>query len=140
VKRPRTRPLAIALGLAVVVVVVAVWMWLRTPPPITGTWSNGTPGDVTFVFNPDGTGSLMLGTNRLPYRYEFDRSQRPMWLDLHATPPEGQPVTIRAIVEFPARDRMKVRMFHRTPTTRPTEFDERDIEDTILVRRQGATP
>lgn len=130
------RRILVWVGVAVAVA-AAFWIYTRvTAPTLVGTWSNrAAENRVTFVFNPDGSGSMSIGNAQLPYRYRFDQSRDPGWLDLDGTA-DGKPVTIRAIAEFVRGDRLKIRMPHtRTPGVRPTEFVENDLENTILLTR-----
>lgn len=134
-QRPSTR---VILGVgAIVIVTVAIWAYTElSPPSLTGAWSNGAPENrIDFTFNPDGSGTMAIGSSRLDYRYTFDRTKRPAWLDLDAAP-NGEPVTIRAIAEFAPGGKLKIRL---PPTRafgiRPTEFVDNDIENTILLKR-----
>jgi hypothetical protein len=121
----------------VAAVAAALWIYTRvTAPTLVGTWSNrATENRVTFVFNPDGSGSMSIGNAHLPYRYRFDPRRDPAWLDLEGSA-EGKTVTIRAIAEFVRGDRLKIRMPPtRTPGDRPAEFVDNDLENTILLTR-----
>jgi hypothetical protein len=121
----------------VVAVAVALWAYPRVfAPTVVGTWSNrATENRVTFTFNDDGSGTMMIGSAQLPYRYRLDRTHDPVWLDLDATA-EGKTVTIRAIAEFARGNRLKIRMPHTgTPGVRPTQFVNDDLENTILLTR-----
>ena len=122
---------------ALVAAVLGLWAYSRlSAPSLEGVWSNSaTDNRISFTFDPDGSGALLIGSSRLEYRYTFDRTRRPAWLYLDAAP-DGRPVTIRAIAEFAPGGRLKIRMpFTRTPDTRPTEFADNDIENTILLTR-----
>ena len=133
---PNTRTLLV-IG-ALVAAALGFWAYSRlSAPSLEGAWSNGaTDNRIDFTFNPDGSGTWLIGSARLEYRYTFDQTHRPAWLDLDATAPNGQPVTIRAIAEFAPDGRLKIRMpFPQTPDVRPTEFVDNDIENTILLRR-----
>ena len=132
---PNTRTLLL-IG-ALVAAALGLWAYSRlSAPSLEGTWSNGaTDNRIGFTFNPDGSGAWLIGSARLEYRYTFDQTRRPPWLDLDAAP-NGNPVTIRAIAEFAPGGRLKIRMpFPRTPDTRPTGFVDNDIENTILLKR-----
>jgi len=133
---PRSRRPWMWIGL-VVAVALALWTYPRMfAPTVVGTWSNrAADNQVTFTFNDDGSGTMSIGAAQLQYRYRFDRTHDPVWLDLDATT-EGKPVTIRAIAEFARGNRLKVRMPHTgTPGVRPTEFVANDLENTILLTR-----
>ena len=137
---PNTRMLLV-IG-ALVAAALGFWAYSRlSAPSLAGAWSNGaTDNRIGFTFNPDGSGAWLIGSARLEDRYTFDQSRRPAWLDLAATAPNGQPVTIRAIAEFAPGGRLKIRMpFPRTPDARPTEFVDHDIENTILLKRVEST-
>jgi hypothetical protein len=113
-----------------------IWIYSKAfAPTLVGTWSNrATENTISFTFADDGSGSMTIGAANLPYRYRFDQTQDPAWLDLDAAP-NGRPVTIRAIATF-ARGKLKIRMPHTgTPSVRPTEFVKDDIENTILLTR-----
>lgn len=121
-----------------VILAAAAVMWIYSKafaPTLVGTWSNrATENPVTFTFADDGSGSMTIGAASLSYRYRFDQTQDPAWLDFDATS-NGRPVTIRAIAEF-TRGKIKIRMPHTgTPGVRPTEFVKDDIENTILLTR-----
>ena len=134
---PPNRRTLLIIG-ALVAAVLGLWAYSRlSAPSLEGAWSNGaTENRIDFTFNPDGSGAWLIGSARLEYRYTFDRTRQPAWLDLDATAPDGRPVTIRAIAEFAPGGRLKIRMpFPRTPDTRPTEFVDNDIENTILLTR-----
>jgi hypothetical protein len=109
---------------------------LVSEPTLAGTWSNrATDNPVTFTFNEDGSGSMTIGAAQLPYGYRFDQTRNPAWLDLDATA-KGRSVSIRAIAQFARGDKLKIRMPHtRAPDIRPTEFEEHDLENTILLTR-----
>jgi hypothetical protein len=116
---------------------LAIWIYtLVSAPTVVGTWSNrATDNPVAFTFNDDGSGSMTIGTAQLPYQYRFDQTRNPAWLDLDATA-EGRSVSIRAIAQFARGDKLKIRMPHtRALDIRPTEFEERDLENTILLTR-----
>lgn len=133
---PRGRRAWVWVGV-VVAAAVALWVYPRVfAPTLVGTWSNrATENRVTFTFNDDGSGTLTIGAANLPYRYRFDRSHDPVWLDLDAVT-EGKTVTIRAIAEFARRDKLKIGMPHTAaPGVRPTEFADNDLENTILLTR-----
>jgi len=133
-KRPATRSLLWVV--AVLLAALAIWAYTRlSTPSLLGTWSNGaTESPVSFVFNPDGSGTMVLGKARLDYRYTFDPGRKPAWLDLETV--GAAPVTIRAIAEFAPGGRLKIRMpFTRAPGTRPSEFIDDDVENTILLKR-----
>jgi hypothetical protein len=124
-------------GIVVVVAAVALWAYPRLfAPTLVGTWSNRTTeNQITFTFNDDGSGTMAIGVAQLPYRYRFDRTHDPVWLDLDATT-EGKTITIRAIAEFVRGGRLKIRMPHTgAPGVRPTEFVDNDLENTILLTR-----
>lgn len=121
----------------VVATALAIWVYTRVfAPTVVGTWSNrATVNQITFTFADDGSGSMTIGAARLPYRYRFDQTHDPAWLDLDANA-EGKPVTIRAIAQFARGDKLKIRMPQTgTPDVRPTEFLENDLENTILLTR-----
>lgn len=122
----------------VIAAAAAIWVYSKVfTPTLVGTWSNrATENQITFTFADDGSGSMTIGAARLPYRYRFDQTHDPAWLDLDATV-ENQPVTVRAIVAFMRGDKLKIRMFHKNPSTRPTEFITNDVDDTILLTRVG---
>jgi uncharacterized protein (TIGR03067 family) len=124
----------------VVVAAVVLWVYPRVfAPTLVGTWSNrATENQITFTFNDDGSGAMTIGTAQLQYHYRVDRTHDPAWLDLDATV-ENKSVTVRAIVEFSRGDKLKIRMFHKTPGTRPTEFIINDVDDTILLTRVEPT-
>jgi len=129
------RPLLV-IG-ALVAAALGLWAYNRlSAPSLEGAWSNGaTDNRIDFTFNPDGSGTWLIGSARLEYRYTFDQTHRPAWLDLNAAP-DGRPVTIRGIAEFAPDGRLKIRMpFPRTPDVRPTEFVDNDVENTILLKR-----
>lgn len=131
--------LAIALFL---LAVLGVWLYLRLPPTsLVGAWSNQAPTNrIGFTFREDGSGMMTIGDARLDYRYRFDRAHQPPWLDLHAAP-NGAPVTIKAIAEFPSNNRLKIRLpFTRTPGERPQGFPADDVENTILLTRVESNP
>lgn len=134
-QRPSTR---VILGLgAIVIAAIAIWAYPEfSAPSLTGAWSNGAPENrIDFTFNSDGSGAMVIGSARLDYRYTFDQTQRPAWLNLDAAP-NGSPVTIRAIAEFAPGGKLKIRLpFPRTPDARPTEFVDNDIENSILLKR-----
>lgn len=124
---------------AALVAVTALGIWVYTlvsEPVLVGTWSNrATDNPIVFTFNEDGSGSMTIGAAQLPYQYRFDRTRSPAWLDLDATV-EGRSVSIRAIAQFPRGDKLKIRMPHtRAPNIRPTEFEDNDLENTILLTR-----
>ncbi len=134
-QRPSTR---VMLGLgAIGLAAIAVWAYTAfTPPSLTGAWSNGAPENrIDFTFNPDGSGTMAIGAAHLTYRYLFDRTKRPAWLDLE-TAPTGTTVTIRAIAEFAPGGKLKIRLPPpRAFGIRPIEFVDDDIENTILLTR-----
>lgn len=135
-QNPRSRRPWIWIAL-VVAVVFALWAYPRLfAPTLVGTWSNrATENQVSFTFNDDGSGTMTIGAAQLQYRYRFDRTHDPAWLDLDAAS-ERKTVTIRAIAEFARGNRLKIRMPHTgTPGARPTEFVDNDIENTILLTR-----
>ena len=135
---PNTRTLFFALVIGTLAAALGLWAYSRlSPPSLEGAWSNSaTDNRIDFTFNPDGSGAWLIGSARLEYRYTFDQTHRPAWLDLDATAPNGQPVTVRAIAEFASGGRLKIRMpFPQTPDVRPTEFVDNDIENTILLGR-----
>lgn len=117
---------------------LAIWAYavLSAPSSLVGTWSNrAADNPVQFTFNDDGSGAMTIGAARLPYRYHFDRTRKPAWLDLDATV-EGREVAIRAIAQFARKDKLKIRMPHtRALDIRPTEFVDNDLENTILLTR-----
>jgi hypothetical protein len=122
-----------------VVIAAAVAIWVYTwvfAPKLVGTWSNhASENQITFTFTEDGSGSLTIGTAHLPYRYRFDQTHDPAWLDLEAEA-NGKPVTIRAIAEFARGRKLKIRMPHTgSPSARPTQFVKDDLENTILLTR-----
>jgi hypothetical protein len=135
-KTPRNRRPWVWGGV-VLAAAVALWGYSKVfAPTLVGTWSNrASENQVTFTFNDDGSGSMTIGAAQLRYRYHFDRTHDPVWLDLDATS-EGKYVTIRAIAEFARGDKLKIRLPHTgSPGVRPTEFVDNDIENTILLTR-----
>jgi hypothetical protein len=109
---------------------------------LTGVWTNdaGDTGEsrVIFVFRSEGTGNMTTSDKRLNFRYTFNESQSPAWLDLVATPSNDTIVTIKAIAEIIPGGRLRIRMpFTATPSVRPTRFDDSDYENTVVLSRKG---
>ncbi|MBN2159039.1 MAG: hypothetical protein JW807_06560 [Spirochaetes bacterium] len=73
------------------------------------------------------------GLGRL--RYTVDFSKDPVELDIIGIDPAGtERGKILMIVDFISRDRIKIRTFFND--TRPQNFDEENIDDTIVLDRR----
>jgi hypothetical protein len=95
----------------------------RVPMVHVGVWSGvdseNTKGMVTFREN--GTGTMEFANNAYDFRYCFDYSKRPIWLDLLYSR-EGKPFRARLIVKY--LDENNLQWYTFFSEVRPEKFPD----------------
>lgn len=99
-----------------------------------GTWSGEDSANITGVvtFREDGTGTMEYNNTTYAFRYQFDYSRTPIWLDLLYSR-EGKPFQARLIVKYP--DENHLQWFTFFNDVRPADFPDGESGNVMTLTR-----
>lgn len=104
------------------------------PVPHLGTWTGTDSANLTGVvtFNENGTGTMKYNDTNYEFRYQFDYTKKPIWLDFLYSR-EGRAFQARLIVRYIDENHLQWFTFYND--VRPADFPDGDNGNVMTLTR-----